>query len=318
MRIDFFSLNLSCKFSISEITSFCILFRANKEAEKVFTITSIVQLNIMETLGILIFRTEKLGKDPAQVWVYRLSGLGGATYALGRDELKDHALEASKGCSLYSVSHREHSSLRLAIITGRKVLLYRWIHAEEWITFTADTVEGFELIKEINLVEQPLFIALIENPMDSSENNDPSGLALMGNRKGFELLNELSNEHQQFLSLHTGDIPAAQELWEDNIMELLVTHSCTSVFLQEVDGAWQSSREISWNCQPVSVVPAFPYIIALSTDSIEIRSPVNGTLLQTLNLPKLQLLSSKEDIFFTTTKQVFQLKLYLLLSPTLQ
>ena len=110
----------------------------------------------METLGILIFRTEKIGKDPAQVWVYRLSGLGGATCALGRDELKDQALEASKGCSLYSVSHREHSSLRLAIITGRKVLLYRWIHAEEWIAFTADTVEGFELIKEINLVEQPL------------------------------------------------------------------------------------------------------------------------------------------------------------------
>ena len=187
----------------------------------------------METLGIIIFRTEKLGKDPAQVWVYRLSGLGGATYALGRDELKDHALEASKGCSLYSVSHREHSSLRLAIITGRKVLLYRWIHAEEWITFTADTVEGFELIKEINLVEQPLFITLIENPMDSSENNDPSGLALMGNRKGFELLNELSKENQQVLSLHTGDVPTdAQELWEDKSMELLITHSCTSVFIR--------------------------------------------------------------------------------------
>ena len=141
--------------------------------------------------------------------------------------------------------------------------------------------------------------------MDNSENNEPSGLALMGNRKGFELLNELSNEHQQVLSLQTGDVPsAAQELWEDDRMELLVTHSCTSVFLREVDGIWQSSREIQWNCQPVSVVPAFPYILALSADSMEIRSPVNGTLLQTLNLPKLKLLSSKDDIYFTTTKQV--------------
>jgi hypothetical protein len=143
--------------------------RVNRSRILITAITYIVQLNIWETLRILIFRIEKIGKDPEQVWVYRLSGLGGATCALGRDELKDHALEASKGCSLYSVSRREHSSLRLAIITGRKVLLYRWIHAEEWITFTADTVEGFELIKGINLVEQILIIALIENPMDTSE-----------------------------------------------------------------------------------------------------------------------------------------------------
>ena len=34
------------------------------------------------------------------------------------------------------------------------------------------------------------------------------------------------------------------------------------------------------------------------------RSNVNGTLLQTLNLPKLQFLSAKEDLYFTTTKQV--------------
>jgi len=285
------------------------ILRPNKEAEKVFTINSIVQLNIMESLGILIFRTEKIGKDPAQVWVYRLSELETALHALGREELKDHALEASKGCSLYSVSHREHSSLRLAIITAKKVLLYRWLHAEEWITFTADTVEGFELIKEINLVEQPLVMTLIENPVDNSETNEPNGLVLLGNRKGFELLNEQSNQNKQVLSLQTGDIPTvAQELWEDNRMELLVTHSCTSVFMHEVDGLWQSNRKINWNCQPVSVVMAFPYIIALSADSMEIRSPANGSLLQTLNLPKLKLLSFKEDIYFTTTKQGYNVR----------
>ena len=42
------------------------------------------------------------------------------------------------------------------------------------------------------------------------------------------------------------------------------------------------------------------------------RSNVNGTLLQTLNLPKLQFLSAKEDLYFTTTKQVS--KEYILLS----
>ena len=45
---------------------------------------------------------------------------------------------------LYS---RNHSGLRLAIIVGRKILVYSWIHAEEWITFTDDTVQGFTQVQ---------------------------------------------------------------------------------------------------------------------------------------------------------------------------
>jgi len=41
----------------------------------------------------------------------------------------------------------------------------------------------------------------------------------------------------------------------------------------------------------------------MSADTLEIRSPVTGTLLHTLNLPRLLLISSKDDIYFTTTKQ---------------
>ena len=32
----------------------------------------------------------------------------------------------SRGCSLFSTSHSEHSVLRLAIVLGRRVLVYRW------------------------------------------------------------------------------------------------------------------------------------------------------------------------------------------------
>ena len=42
-----------------------------------------------------------------------------------------------------------------------------------------------------------------------------------------------------------------QEIWEDEREELLVTHSCTSLFLRESGaGSWQVLREIQWNCQP--------------------------------------------------------------------
>ena len=44
------------------------------------------------------------------------------------------------------------------------------------------------------------------------------------------------------------------------------------------------------------VIPAYPYILAMSADSLEVRSQVNGALLQSLNLPKLRFLSAKEGI----------------------
>ena len=67
--------------------------------------------------------------------------------------------------------------------------------------------------------------------------------------------------------------------------------------MSEQDTGWTVTRELQWNCQPVSVVPAYPYILAMSVDTLEVRSQVNGTLLQTLNLPKLKFLSSKVGKF---------------------
>ena len=139
-----------------------------------------------------------------------------------------------------------------------------------------------------------------------------------------------------------------QEVREEEGLGLLVSHTCTTLHLQQTEeGGWRTDRQINWNCHPLSILPAGPYILALSADTLEIRwgnsirffstlkrsnlffiaqnhnwnascktiiiivinylpprSNVNGTLLQTLNLPKLQFLSAKEDLYFTTTKQV--------------
>lgn len=46
---------------------------------------------------------------------------------------------------------------------------------------------------------------------------------------------------------------------------------------------------------------AFPYILAFTSDSIEIRLLVNGSLVHTAIMPELQLITAKKDIFFITT-----------------
>ena len=58
-------------------------------------------------------------------------------------------------------------------------------------------------------------------------------------------------------------------MWEDGRLELMLTHSCTTVFLHQdqVGGEWRATREIQWNCQPNTVILVFPFLLALSAGS---------------------------------------------------
>ncbi|KAL4689993.1 hypothetical protein H8959_012784 [Pygathrix nigripes] len=49
---------------------------------------------------------------------------------------------------------------------------------------------------------------------------------------------------------------------------------------------------------------AFPYLLAFTTDSMEIRLVVNGNLVHTAVVPQLQLVASRSDIYFTATAAV--------------
>lgn len=53
------------------------------------------------------------------------------------------------------------------------------------------------------------------------------------------------------------------------------------------------------------LVCAFPYVIAFTSNSMEIRLIVNGNLVHTMTMPQLQLVASKNDIFFATTAPEF-------------
>lgn len=50
---------------------------------------------------------------------------------------------------------------------------------------------------------------------------------------------------------------------------------------------------------------AFPYVIAFTNDTMEIRLIINGNLVHTIAMPNLNLITSKQDIFFATTAPEF-------------
>jgi CNH domain len=66
-----------------------------------------------------------------------------------------------------------------------------------------------------------------------------------------------------------------------------------------------SEFDFTWNTSPTSIVCAFPYVIAFTADSMEIRLLVNGNLVHTVSMADLQLITSKRDIYFATTAPEF-------------
>ena len=69
--------------------------------------------------------------------------------------------EASKGCTLFTISRAGVSPLRISYAIGRKAFLMRWRHQEEWISLNTDTADGFELEAEVGLPETPTLLTLL-------------------------------------------------------------------------------------------------------------------------------------------------------------
>ena len=51
---------------------------------------------------------------------------------------------------------------RLCFAIGKRVFLMRWRHAEEWISLTTETAEGFLLESEFQVHETPHVISILE------------------------------------------------------------------------------------------------------------------------------------------------------------
>ncbi|XP_071447526.1 GTPase-activating Rap/Ran-GAP domain-like protein 3 isoform X1 [Hetaerina americana] len=106
---------------------------------------------------------------------------------------------------------------------------------------------------------------------------------------------------------HKPNLLSAIELPSDHSEpEVLLCYNNTCHFqklLQE--GPVNSEFDFHWNSVPNDIVVAFPYVLALTTDCLEIRLIVNGNLVYTSPMPKLKLISAKNDIFFATTAPEF-------------
>ncbi|XP_023557446.1 GTPase-activating Rap/Ran-GAP domain-like protein 3 isoform X4 [Octodon degus] len=226
------------------------------------------QMHVLETLDLLVLRADK-GKD-ARLFVFRLSavqkGLEGRQVGRGRSDCRENKLEKTKGCHLYAVNTHHSRELRIVVAIRNKLLLITRKH------------------------------------------NKPSGVT------GVPLLSPLSESPVEEFQYIRVNFVAAIDVYEDGEAGLLLCYNYSCIYKKVCPfngGSFlvqpsASDFQFCWNQAPYAIVCAFPYLLAFTPDSMEIRLVVNGNLVHTAIVPQLQLVASRSDIYFTAAAAVHE------------
>ncbi|ELK07210.1 GTPase-activating Rap/Ran-GAP domain-like protein 3 [Pteropus alecto] len=231
------------------------------------------QMHVLEALDLLILRADKGGKD-ARLFVFRLSavqrGVESKQAARSRCDCRENKLEKTKGCHLYATNTHHSRELRIVVAIRNKLLLITRKHSKlRGVTSTSllsplseSPVEEFQYIREICLSDVPAVMTLVDGPTEESDN-----LICVAYRHQFDVVNESTGEAFRLHHVEASRVNfvAVIDVYEDGEAGLLLCYNFC----------------------------AFPYLLAFTTDSIEIRLVVNGNLVHTAVLPQLQLVASR-------------------------
>ncbi|XP_031357939.1 GTPase-activating Rap/Ran-GAP domain-like protein 3 isoform X2 [Photinus pyralis] len=269
------------------------------------------QLSVVEPHGIMLIRAGNSNRE-GKVYVFRLSQIDAIVECRSRYEIKEHRLEKTRGTHLYALSRTGGSRLRMCVAIGRKLLLFQWKHSAAWTAWCpandTDTVDGFTFLWELLLNESPSMITVLDCGWNQSSPSHGDIYLCVGYKNHWDIVNGRTGIARH---LHTVDsakahLVAALDLYEDQEVQLLLcyNHTCHFQKINE-DSITNIEFDFHWNSVPTDIVCAFPYVIAFTSNTMEIRLVVNGNLVHTMTMPKLQLLTSKNDVFFSTTSPEF-------------
>ncbi|XP_043913822.1 GTPase-activating Rap/Ran-GAP domain-like protein 3 [Protopterus annectens] len=291
-----------------------LLLDENQPPVPVFDKTlSVKQMHVLEAQDLLITRVDK-GKD-ARLFVFRLSairkGLEEKQVVKSKYDCRENKLEKTKGCHLYAFNTHHGMELRIIVAIRNKLLLITRKHIRSdsltsvsmMVSQSESPVEEFQYIREICLSDPPLVMTLVDGPTGENDN-----MICVGYRHQFDLINESTGESYRLYHVDASKVNfvAAIDVYEDGEAGLLLCYNYVCLYKKvcPFNGGTPliqpsaSDFQFSWNQVPNAVVCAFPYILAFTIDSIEIRLVVNGNLVHTAVVPQLQLVGSRSDIYF--------------------
>ncbi|KAK9752078.1 CNH domain [Popillia japonica] len=268
------------------------------------------QVNVVEPHGILLIRAGPSSKE-GKIYVFRLSQIEAMTETKSRFDVKEHRLERSRGTHLYAISRPGGSRLRMCVAVGRRLMMFQWKHSAAWTawcpTNDTDTVDGFNFIWEVMLAENPAILTILDGGWSPNSPSHGDVSVCVGYKNHWDIVNGRTGYSK---NLHTVEVTkphlvTALDLYEDQEVQLLLCYNHTCHFQKVDDSLPSNDFDFHWNSVPTNIVCAFPYIIAFTSNSMEIRLIVNGNLVHTMTMPKLQMVACKNDIFFATTAPEF-------------
>ncbi|XP_043354703.1 GTPase-activating Rap/Ran-GAP domain-like protein 3 isoform X4 [Dermochelys coriacea] len=277
------------------------------------------QMHVLEALDLLITRADK-GKD-SRLLVFRMSavrnGIEAKQMAKSKYDCRENKLEKTKGCHLYAINTHHSSELRIVVAIRNKLLLItKKYNQGNSLTsvclmspLSESPVEEFQYIREICLSDPPVIMTLVDGPTGDNDN-----MICVAYRHQFDLVNESTGESYRLHHIESSRVNfvAAIDVYEDGDAGLLLCYNYVCYYRKvcpynggsPLVQTSASDFHFSWNQVPYAIVCAFPYILAFTTDSIEIRLVVNGNLVHTAVVPELQLVASRSDIYFKATATV--------------
>uniref|UniRef100_A0A8D2IZ14 GTPase-activating Rap/Ran-GAP domain-like protein 3 n=1 Tax=Varanus komodoensis TaxID=61221 RepID=A0A8D2IZ14_VARKO len=261
------------------------------------------QMHVLETLGLLITRADK-GKD-ARLLVFRLSAVRKgieARQVKSKCDCRENKLEKTKGCHLYAINTHHSSELRIiAAIRNKLLLITRKLKHWEGVSTAPPTspqsespVEEFQYIREICLPDPPVVMTLVDGPTGENDN-----LICVAYRHQFDLISESTGEPCRLHHVESSRVGSRAARAQAELAQVAIPYVCCYRKVCPFNGGSPlvqpsaSDFHFSWNQVPYAIVCAFPYILAFTTDSIEIRLVVNGNLVHTAVVPALQLVASR-------------------------
>ncbi|TSP36073.1 GTPase-activating Rap/Ran-GAP domain-like protein 3 [Bagarius yarrelli] len=259
---------------------------------------SVKQMHVLEPQDLLIMRADK-GKD-SRLYVYKLSalkrGIEERQLVRTKCDSRENKLEKTKGCHLYSINTHHGVELRIVAAIRNKLLLITRKQPRldclscisTSVGMSDSPVEEFQYIREICLCDSPVVMALVDGPTGENDH-----MICVAYKHQFDLINE-----------STGDAYRLHHVDSNRVDFCAYKKVCPFNGATPMIQPNSSDFHFSWNQMPNGIVCAFPYILAFTTDSIEIRLVVNGNLVYTAVVPELQLIASRSDIYFTSSAPV--------------
>eukprot|EP00118_Oscarella_pearsei_P025854 m.308911 g.308911 ORF g.308911 m.308911 type:complete len:956 (+) comp45054_c0_seq1:83-2950(+) len=262
------------------------------------------QITVSEHLGFAFMRGSS-SKDK-YLYIIPLSQLHSfGSGALSKADCKKCRIGKTKGCTSFSVSPLDSKVFHIAVAMKSKVLIYKWVYPGEGLVtpeLESHPEEGLQLLKEISLSDPPSVMRLIDGSV--ARRNDQ---LCVGYRRQFDLIDLVTFRKERIHELDKKSkesIVSVIDVYEDNYAEVVVTYGHSSLhrslaFTEEIPDV-----DIRWNSAPTAIAFVFPYILGFSTNAIEIRLSINGSLVHTLKMPNIQLISDKNDLIFVSSAAV--------------